>query len=315
MKKIFLFLILLPITYLFGQNNLQNGLVAYFPLNNDVNDYSSLNINGTNYNAVPSQSGNRYYYDFNGINAYIYAGNDDRNITDEITVTAWVNTTSNNLQWIVGHYDYTVDRGFQVVMENGHVQLRGRDGSNTFYILSDPDTINDGNWHFIVGLYDHNRWTLIVDCQIKNYLTTNSYNPSYFVNSQAFSISKYPQLNYGNPLYFTGGIDEIRVYNRILSICDICQVHNKIDDGARITASQVENNINVFPNPANNKVTVTYFTGRQVTLNLFDLKGKFILERKFTNSIDIDTNGLEKGTYLIVIIDKNQKISKKLIIK
>ncbi len=320
MKKFLLLSFFFLFFGLTAQINLSNGLVAYFPLNGNTDDLSSLQINGTNYNAIPSQTGNRNYYYFNGSNAYIYAGNNDRNITNEISVSVWVKTNSNNLQWIVGHYDHTVDRGFQVVMNNGHVQLRGREGSNSFYILEDPDTINDDNWHHIVGLFDHNHWTLIVDCQIKNYLTTTGYNPSYYVNSQPFSISKYPELNNGyDPLHFSGGIDEVRVYNRILSLCEICEIHRKElfeGDPSIIENSKDDNvNVNIFPNPTKNKVSILYDVNRPVSLNIYDINGKFILNRTFTKSIDIDTTNLARGTYLISIIDKNIKLTKKLIIE
>ncbi len=313
-KLLFISFVLLTISFQ-AQINLTNGLVAYFPLDGDVNDYSPLQINGINYNATPAQSGNRNYYAFNGYNAYIYAGYDDRNITNKITVSAWINTTSNSLQWIVGHYDHNVDRGFQVLMDNGHVQLRGRDSSNTFYILSDPDITSDGDWHHIVGLFDNNRWTLIVDCQIKNYLTTTSLYPSYYVNSQPFSISKYPELNNGtDPLHFNGGIDEVRVYNRILSLCEICRLHGKAEGGASISNRTFSKNMNVYPNPTRNQVIITYEADYPVVLQIYDTNGKFLLTRVFTNSIKINTSRFAKGTYLVVIKDKDNNISKKLII-
>ena len=320
MKKLLLLVLLFFSIGLEAQTNLPNGLVAYFPLNNNTDDLSSLQINGTNHNAIPTQFGNRNYFYFNGSNAYIYAGYDDRNITNEISVSVWVKTNSNNLQWIVGHYDHTVDRGFQVVMNNGHVQLRGRDSSNTFYILEDSDTINDDNWHHIVGLFDKNHWTLIVDCQIKNYLTTTGYNPSYYVNSQPFSISKYPELNNGyDPLHFSGGIDEVRVYNRILSLCEICEIHQEglfEGDPNIIENFRDDNvNVNVFPNPTKNKVTILYDVNRPVSLIVYDINGKFILNRTFTKSIDIDTANLAKGTYLVKIIDKDKSVTKKLIVE
>lgn len=314
MKNFLILPLMMLIINMQAQSNLSNGLVAYFPLDSDVNDYSPQAINGVNYNAIPAQSGNRNYYAFNGNNAYIYAGYDDRSITNEITVSVWVNTTSNSFQWIVGHYDHTVDRGFQVVVYNGHVQLRGRDGSNTFYILEDPDISNDGNWHHVVGLFDNNHWTLIVDCQIKNYLTTTSLYPSYYVNSQPFSISKYPELNNGyDPLHFNGGIDEVRVYNRILSLCEICRLHGK-EEGASVPTRTFSRNMNVYPNPAKNQVTITYEADYPVVLHIYDINGKFLLERVFTNSINMNTSRFTKGTYLVVIKDKNNNISKKLII-
>ena len=232
MKKIgFLFLLTFQLTSFAQTNSIDNGLVAYFPFNGNVNDYSPLHINGINYNAVPVYSTNREYYYFNGTDAYIYAGNDDRGIIDSLSVSVWVKTTASDYQWIVGHYNHLDDKGFEVLVVDGHAQLVGRDGTNTFYRLSDDDFINDDSWHHIVALIAKNQWTLIVDCEVKGILITAENNPTYDVTSQPFSIAKYPQLQGGvDPLHFAGGIDELRVYNRVLSFCEICELKNMFDE-------------------------------------------------------------------------------------
>ncbi len=324
MKKfLFLFFIQLHV-YLFAQSmNINDGLVAYFPLNNDVLDYSVLHIDGENHNAVASQSGNRSYFHFNGTNAYILAGDSDRGITSQVSVSVWVKTTSDTLQWIVGKYDHAFDKGFQVVMENGHAQLRGREESNYFYILQDNDSINDGKWHHIVGLFNKNIWTLIVDCQIKNMLRTQSLNPQYNINSEPLAISIYPQLNNGvDPLYFDGDIDEIRVYNRTLSICEICELHQMdTDDLAGVEKNDSPEILNqvlkVFPNPAEYyfQVILQKQVSEKALLQLFNMEGKLILDKTFDKTTKINTATLPQGTYIIKVMDGNNKFTQKLIIQ
>jgi len=304
-----------------SQSNITNGLVAYFPLDNDTNDYSNYHINGINYNGLPGQSGLRNYYHFNGLNAYIYAGDDNRQISDKVSVSVWVKTQSYGFQWVVGHYDHSVDRGFQVVMNQGHAQLRGRDGSGQFYILEDPATINDNNWHHIIGLFDGNHWTIIVDCNIKNYLTTYSNNPYYSVDTQPFSISKYPELNNGvDPLHFNGDIDQVRVYNRILSICDICQIHSielYEGDPTSIQINELDNPINLYPNPSKNSVNIVFENdnNKKYELFVYDMSGKMMTKTMITNRITLDISGYKKGIYSVIILNDQQKFYKKLIIK
>lgn len=320
MKKNLSLLLFFMSISVFSQSNISNGLVAYFPLDNDTNDYSNLHINGTNYNAIPAQSGSRNYYSFNGQDTYIYAGNDSRQIYDKVSVSVWVKTQSYDPQWIVGHYDHIVDRGFQVLMNQGHVRLAGRDGSGQFYILEDTDTINDNDWHHIIGLFDGNHWTLIVDCQIKNYLTTQASAPSYFVNTKPFSISKYPDLNYGvDPMHFDGGIDQIRVYNRILSICEICEIHGKESyegDPASIQINKLNNHINLYPNPSKNSVNIVFENNNNKKYELFvyDMLGKLITKTTITDKITLDISGYKKGVYSIIIKNNQHQYYKKLIV-
>ena len=324
MKKTLFIIFLLIGKTLFSQHlSTINGLVAHFPLDNDVNDYSPFHINGNNQNAYPDSSPTREYFHFNGYNAYIYAGYSNRGIAESLSVSVWVRTTSNNLQWIVGHYNHLQDKGFQVVMYNGHAQLRGRDGSNTFYILQDDAQINDGKWHHIVGLFDQNKWTLIVDCYIKNNLTTNASFPMYDITSQPLSISKYPQLNNGvDPLYFEGDIDDIRIYNRVLSICEICQINSSIEGEDEVSDVNKENkqpinNFLIYPNPSENILYVKFLDeikDNYILLQIINNSGKVILNKKFSKAIEINTSSLKKGTYFVRLFLDNQMLSRKLII-
>ncbi len=319
MKKSLLLLLLAWAFSGQAQSNLNQGLVGYFPLNNDVNDYSSLHIDGVNYNATPQSSNGRNYYNFNGTNAFIYAGNDNRGISNQVSVSVWVRTTSNDFQWVVGHYNHLDDRGYQVIVYYGHVQLRGRDGGNQFYILNDDDLINDGQWHHIVGLFDKNRWTLIVDCQIKSFLYTDALNPSYVVDTQPLSISKYPQLNNGtDPLYFDGDIDEVRIYNRILSLCDICELQNYKDETAIIQneASPLYN-LKIYPNPTDSLLTIELpqnLTGKYY-YEIYDNNNKLIFNGHLEKQKQVDIKKLSKGIYFIVVKNNNQVLNGKFIVE
>jgi len=326
MKKLFLLILILWGWNSFTQSNdINAGLVAYFPLNGDVNDYSPLHIDGTNYNAVPSTSGNREYYYFNGYNAYIYAGNQDRGIVDSLTVSVWVKTSATDYQWVVGHYNHLDDKGFEVLVVDGHAQLVGRDGSNSFYRLSDNDYINNDEWHHIVAILTKNQWKLIVDCQLKGILITAVNHPTYGISSQPFSISKYPQLQGGSdPLHFTGGIDDIRVYNRSLSLCEICELHHMFDqNGDPDTIEQENNKLNtdvfkIFPNPSENYFTIDLSKKpiNKAQLNIYNINGQLVLDKTFSDkSILIQSDNFSKGTYIIKLTINGKSYAKKLIIQ
>jgi len=326
MKKLFLlFLILWGWSSFAQSNDIYAGLVAYFPLNGDVKDYSPLHIDGTNYNAVLATEGNREYYNFNGYNTYIYAGNNDRGIVDSLTVSVWVKTTSNNNQWVVGHYNHLDDRGYHIYVEDGHAMLAGRDGSNTYYRLKDLNNfINDNEWHHIVGIIAQNQWTLIIDCEIRGILITNASNPLYTINSEPFSIGKYPLVNAPDPTYFEGGIDDVRVYNRVLSICEICELYHMFDEEVDPSGVEQENsNLNIdtfkiYPNPTENYFTIDLNkenTGK-VQMEIYNMKGELILSKEFSDkSILINNNDFSKGTYIIKLTINGESYAKKLILQ
>ncbi|NPA43664.1 MAG: T9SS type A sorting domain-containing protein [Chlorobi bacterium] len=276
----------------------QTGLVAYFPLDSNANDYSPLHIHGINHNGVPVFTLDRQYFYFNGINAYIYAGNHSRNITDQVTVSVWIRTLSDRWQWIVGHYDWTADRGFQVVMANGYVEMRGRDGSGSFYRLPSSVVFNDGRWHHIGAVFDRNKWRLLVDCSASfTSLTSGARNPSYYVDTQPFSIAKYPQLNQGDPMLFQGDIDEVRVYNTALSPDELCQMY--------LSSPKAQNTRRVFlyPNPARDFLKIKIEKG-EYEFKISDLSGKMVMSGKNLKSdgeVVIPVDRLSSGLYTIIL--------------
>ena len=306
MKHLIFFLFnLFLINTILAQNF--NGLVAAFPLDNDVNDYSPYNINGVNYNAIPVTNGGRDCHYFNGYNAYIYAGNNSRGIVNEVTVVAWVKTTSDKLQWIVGHYDHNFDKGYQLVMDNGFIEMRGRETSNTFYILSSDFTINDGTWHFIGAIYDHNSWTLTIDCRFPFYLTTNSPNPIYTTTTQPFSISKFPELNNGiDPMHFDGYIDDILVFNRALSYNELCALYGT---GQGVSEPLIEKNLdlNIFPNPVKDKLNINLSIPATYTFDIYDSLGRLVFHSKeLSEHFVLDVNNWTKGVYTLKVMQNNK---------
>lgn len=61
----------------------------------------------------------------------------------------------------------------------------------------------------------------------------------------------------------------------------------------------IENSIKVYPNPANDILTIENSTISEVHFNLYDIKGKLILERSLSDKISkIDVRNLKSGMYL-----------------
>jgi len=325
MKKLLLiyFNLLFFSFFSFAQSSLEDGLVAYFPLDNDVQDYSPLHIDGENYNAVPVSDGVRSYYHFNGSDAYILAGNDDRSIEDVVGVSVWVRTTSPNLMWVVGHYDAFVDRGFHVYVKDGYALLGGRDGSDTYYSLIDDVLISDGEWHHIVAFFDENKWVLVVDQKIHDFFKTTTELPSYFVDSQPLSIGKFLQSeNDADPLFFEGDIDEVRIYNRTLSMCEICELYSEqTEETTSVESNEAETQesrvLSVSPNPSEYyfQVNLLEQVSDKANLKLYAIDGRLILEKAFNHSTKINTSTLPQGTYFVSVTDGENNYTKKIIIQ
>lgn len=196
-------------------NDLTNGLIAYYPFNNNANDISGNNLNGTNNGATPVN--NRYgavnsaYY-FNGNNSIEIPNTSNYNLEQGHSISAWVNFKNLTDGVIAGKHDYGVENGFMLFARNNKV---------CGYISSEPPiysptTLNDSVWHHVVTTWDGVNQIFYVDgLKISerewNYLNTNAFN---------FSIGS----SADNNGYFNGIIDDVAFYNRPLTMAEIVKL-------------------------------------------------------------------------------------------
>jgi hypothetical protein len=299
----------------FSQVNLTNRLVGYFPFNGNANDDSPLNINGIVNNATltSDKNGNlNNAYLFNGTNSFIDYGTDNRNITDTITISAWIKTSSSNYEWIVGKYDWQNDKGYHLGIDGGHVYVAGRNTGGQYVIAESPSFIDDGNWHHVMAVIYSNTWEIWVDCQLEatSYSTTS--NPN-MANTTNLSIGQYyiGDVN-GNQRYFNGAIDEVRLYNRLLTTDEKNLLCSSIVTSSNHISSE-ENSIKFYPNPTSQYLTIeTKLIINEV--NIIDVNGKVVMTT--TGDIKtINTFDLPNGVYIIRLTSDEEIINKKFIKK
>src|SRR5690606_4818847 len=89
----------------------------------------------------------------NGLNQYAECGTNNRNITNEVALEAWIKTTSAGSQWIAGKYDPANNQGYYLYSQNGKVAFGGS-ASNAAPVGSGLSltNINDSIWHHVAGI-------------------------------------------------------------------------------------------------------------------------------------------------------------------
>jgi hypothetical protein len=81
-----------------------------------------------------------------------------------------------------------------------------------------------------------------------------------------------------------------------------------------ITILNAEQNINISPNPAQNKFTVEVSDNQKQTISVFDINGKLILSQTITGTTIIDASNFNAGVYNFSITGSAGVLNKKLII-
>ncbi len=112
----------------------------------------------------------------------------------------------------------------------------------------------------------------------------------------------YPQTrnNFGNPILINPVCDSIVVY----------QFSNSIDQ-------YIQNHINIFPNPANDFITVNIPEPLSGVCRITDLLGQTVIEKEIsaTNQIDLPTDKIAAGTYTFFMQTDNAIYTHQLIIQ
>lgn len=156
---------------------------------------------------------------FDGTNNYINLGTGLRNITNKVTLEAWIKTTSTNNQWIIGKYYNLDDKGFQLYTIGGKAAISGRDNANIYRTADGTTLINDGKWHHLAGICNVSIWEIWVDGKLEGSLNTGNLNAD-LTSVQPLTIGNYA---FYSDLYFNGEIDEVRIWNTARNSSDIRQ--------------------------------------------------------------------------------------------
>jgi hypothetical protein len=311
-----LFVVLLYLTSLNGQVNLDSLLVAHYPFNGSADDVSDNLHHATVFGAVLApdrfgQIGNAYLFD--GEDDYVIVWNqaesNDNLNTNEGAVSAWFFQTSrepSESAFIFQYYSGNSDRLYADVGDHLSPNNRMRFGVGNGFVLSKAQTATE-QWYHVVCMWAADSSTILYINGIAD--TTGYYsNPGFeFQADENFYFGRGWDENAG---YYAGVIDDIRIYNRTLTIDEIQYLYGEggwvslgNDDHSRQPSRfALKQN---FPNPFNPKTRIEYtlLTSGKVKLEVFNALGQLVTvlvseeQTAGVRQVDFDGSQLASGVY------------------
>ncbi len=259
MKKVLL--LLLTATFNLFSQAPANGLVAYYPFCGNSSDASG-NSNHLFPYGTPSLTTDRFgsnnnAYLFNGSNDYFQANTYGPMNAHSRSVTFWAKTST--------PFDYD---GFSVLFYGGpnnfgtrfEVGLNGQ--CNSLYNdigfgqMATAFNTPDNNWHFYAVTYDSTlaknltSSTFYVDGILQSNFCYN-YGANTALSTTTGSPITVGHLYPGNPRFFNGKLDEIRLYDRPLSSSEVLAIYNSSCSCTALTAPDLIGNVTVCLNSSN----------------------------------------------------------------
>jgi len=158
-----------------------------------------------------------YGLKFDGSDDYVDCGNDESlNITDEITIEAWVKISSlDKYHMIATKAPSDSSSGYELEISNTN-KIRFLVGSYPDGDLIGNTILTTNTWYHIVGVYDETNLIVYLNGVNDGNLTWTANPPS---NNLNVYIGQRSDLN--SNYDFNGTIDEVRIYNRALSAEEI----------------------------------------------------------------------------------------------
>lgn len=299
-------------------------LVAHYPFNNNVDDYSGNNNHGIKHNVtyVSNRDG---AYRFNGTNSNVEVPSADAlNCNDAISVVFWMKATT-----LFDRETYPVSHGlwherWKVSVTENKIRWTVRtvdDGSVNISDLDSKTKIEKDHWYQITSTYDGEYSELYINAGFEGFMHQNG---SIENTDIAMTIGQASPSSTANN--FAGILDEFRIYDYALSHQDIKEAYEK--ELPLIIAGQesAQMKIDIYPNPFSGLVNISYVLlyETKVRIEIFD-----ILSRKvktiFTGyqvpgsyAFTWDGSGNTgtasgRGIYFCSIITKEGILSRKII--
>jgi hypothetical protein len=215
-------------------NNINDGLVAFYPFTNGSLKDSSGNNNDIYFNnatVTTDRFGNaNNAYLFNGTSSYMKVKNSTSLNPSTISLVAIVKPTSFNTascesnqilgkgwnDYVNGFYfirfqDLAADCNASTPAPTNNVRFMGGYGNMGTGSIADTGRVQLNQWYTVVYTYDGYESRLYVNGKLEDItVVRNAFTP----NSLDLSIGSHedPQFRY----FFSGLIDEVRIYNKAL---------------------------------------------------------------------------------------------------
>ena len=194
-------------------NTIDNSLVAYYPFNGNAEDITS---NGRDL-TVTGDTSLTFGKDNSSNSAYYFDGNGDyleyvTNIPsfDNYTISLWAKPdSSGTYKAMFSSYDDS-GRGFQIDLDGSNFHIRKSSGGNIVLSTAQLEV-----WTFIAFTYDGTNSIAYINSVRDNESSggTTEFN--------RFRIGR----NRSGSTYFSGAIDELRIYNRALTASEIASLY------------------------------------------------------------------------------------------
>jgi len=214
-----------------------NGLVAYYPFNGNANDESGNGHDGIEKGTFSYGVGfDGSSAKFNGTDTFIEIPHSDAlSLNGKFSISVWVKSNDTNpysglvskILPNVPRNGYTLGANYVSTGSDIYMNQYKEWGNIAAGVRSSSDVLND-EWHHVTATYDEQNFRLFIDGQLE---TQKTYTGGLTPNTMPLFLGRDPYNAVPQNRHYNGEMDELRIYNRVLSENEISGLYTSADDG------------------------------------------------------------------------------------
>lgn len=308
------------IDYLYsGTTEGADSLIAHYTLNGNAIDFSGNNNHGNIFGASPTADrlgATNSALSFDGTDDFVFVGNIiDPSIRTGLTIEAWFKIespimTPNKYVGVSFGTKLTgelalrvnddVNKRLQAFVSNG---VSSSTNANSTSASTDA-TFSYNTWYHVIATYQDGNVNLYLDGALQSTFGSNGTGGSFSDLQSASELLIGKAYNSQNtPRFFKGKMDEVKIYNKALTSCDIEKIHQStLLSTSEEESLNIENDLKVYPNPAKDFVNVTLKNSYIKNIELLTMNGTVLASLEFPNRL-MDLSEFPAGVYILKVTD------------
>jgi hypothetical protein len=299
--------------HLLLQANFDNGLVKDVTTNHNIVTHNSPSI-------VQGKQG--MGIELNGTNQYLEISDGSdlmlNNNAGDLSVSMWFKSTASSsdasIRPLLGRrVNSSINTDYALFFQGDGYLYYGVGPTSDACAWSKYAEPSKNTWHHIVITYssaDGNSGTkqIYLDGELVQTCSFSSKNTAPETNN--LLLGAFEAGTNGGIEYFKGILDEIFIYDKVLSSSEVTALFNQ---PASLTEAP-ELNASVYPNPSSDQLTVKVPAGNDVySFKIINVLGQIVYAGNFSNTVTLETSSFKSGIYSVVISKAKSTYTTKII--
>jgi hypothetical protein len=297
-------------------NPLNAGLVLCYPFNGNANDESGNSNTGTVTGATltPDRFGQpNNAYNFNGSAEITF--NPTSLKLNTYSYSIWIKAASNpSISNIAALLTIGGDQTDQFLFLGNNAPAGGGEfchgiGYGSYFAVATPDRYWSENlpsvntWYHIALTRSSTALKFYVNGSLLDSRPTSSASASYTGTTVNAVIG-----SRGGSQYFNGAIDDVRIYDRVISDQEVADLYDCSSPTGISEFSGSGSRLTVYPNPVKDVLNIAITNSGISDIKMMNALGEMVYEQKAeraAGSVSVDVSSTPNGFYMLMINDVN----------